>query len=95
MRRNEQKRKSNPKRTPGDHYTVRAFFWAIKRACVAAGVQRFSPHQLRHLAATRIRAELGVDVARALLGHSLASVTEIYSREVDKQLALKAVEKFG
>jgi integrase len=43
----------------------------------------FTPHRLRHLAATRVRAELGVDVARSLLGHSLASITEIYSREVD------------
>jgi len=95
MRRNANKRRTDPKRKPGDHYTVRAFFYAIKRACELAGVPRFSPHQLRHLAATRIRAELGVDVTRAMLGHSLASVTEIYSREVDKQLALKAVEKFG
>ena len=44
---------------------------------------------------TRARAEFGVDVARALCGHTLAAVTEIYSHEVGKQLALQAVKKLG
>jgi integrase len=55
----------------------------------------FTPHRLRHLAATRARAELGVDVARALCGHTLAAVTEVYSHEVDKPLARRAVERLG
>ncbi|WP_162669596.1 tyrosine-type recombinase/integrase [Gemmata massiliana] len=68
---------------------------AIERACRRCGVPKFTPHRLRHLAATHARAELGVDVARALCGHSLAAVTEVYSRQVDEQLALKAVKRFG
>ena len=95
MRRNAMKRVKVRKRPPGDHYTIDSFRRAIERACEAAGVPRFTPHRLRHLAATKVRAELGVDAARALLGHSLASITEIYSHEVDKQLALKAVAAFG
>lgn len=83
------------KRKPRDHYTTGTYRRCLERACDLAGVPRFTPHRLRHLAATRVRAELGVDAARALLGHSLASVTEIYSSEVDRQLALKAVAKFG
>lgn len=95
MLRNERKRVNGRKRAPREHYTTNSFRRAIERACDSAGVAKFSPHRLRHLAATRVRAELGVDAARALLGHSLAAVTEIYSHEVDKQLALKVVEKFG
>jgi integrase len=96
MKRNEQKRVGkNRRRAPGQHYTTGTYRQAIERACDRAGVPPFTPHRLRHLAATRARAELGVDVARALCGHSLAAVTEIYSREVDKQLAIQAVKRFG
>lgn len=96
MKRNEMKRVgAKRKRMPHERYTTGTYRRAIERACEAAGVPTFTPHRLRHLAATRVRAELGVDAARALLGHSLASITEIYSHEVDKQLALKAVAAFG
>jgi integrase len=96
MQRNDAKRAGHTrKRAPGPHYTTATYRRAIERACDAAGVPRFTPHRLRHLAATRARAEFGVDVARALCGHSLAAVTEIYSRDVDKQLALQAVKRFG
>jgi integrase len=96
MVRNEHKRAvATRKRAPGQHYTTTTFRRAIERACERAGVPKFTPHRLRHLAATRARAELGVDVARALCGHSLAAVTEIYSKEVDKQLALQAVKQLG
>jgi integrase len=95
-KRNAQKRVGAArKRAPGRHYSTGTIRQAIERACDAAGVPRFTPHRLRHLAATRARAELGVDVARALCGHTLASVTEIYSREVDRQLALQAIKRFG
>lgn len=96
MERNERKRAGQKrKRKPREHYTTGTYRRAIERACDAATVPTFTPHRLRHLAATRVRAELGVDAARALLGHTLASVTEIYSSEVDRQLALKAVGKLG
>jgi integrase len=96
MVRNERKRVgAGRSRAPGERYTTGTYRRAIERACDAAGVARFTPHRLRHLAATRTREELGVDVARALMGHTLASVTEVYSHEVDRQLALKAVEMFG
>lgn len=96
MKRNASKRVgAQRKRPPGERYSTPVYRRAIERACEKAGVPVFTPHRLRHLAATRVRAEMGVDAARALLGHSLAAVTEIYSKEVDKQLALKAVERFG
>ncbi len=92
MERNEKKRKG---RVLGDRYTTASYRKAMERACLRAKVEVFTPHQLRHLAATRIRAEFGVDVARAMLGHSLAAVTEVYSREVDRGLAERAAAAMG
>jgi integrase len=52
------------------------------------------PHQLRHNAATRLRKEFGLDVARAVLGHSSAAVTEIYA-ELDMAKASEAMGRIG
>ena len=59
-----------------------------------AGVDPWTPNQLRHAAATRIRRELGLDAARVVLGHSSAAMTEIYA-ELDKEKALKVMGKLG
>jgi integrase len=55
---------------------------------------RFHPHQLRHSAGTRLRREFGLDVARAVLGHSSPVVTEIYA-EIDLAKAKEAMERTG
>jgi integrase len=52
------------------------------------------PHQLRHNAGTRLRREFGLDVARAVLGHSTPVVTEIYA-ELDRSRAAEAMEGIG
>lgn len=88
------KRRRRPRKQPGQAYTPNSFLGAIKRACVVAGVPPWSPNQLRHAAATRIRRELGLEAARAVLGHSSAAVTEIYA-ERDQLLAAKAMEQLG
>jgi integrase len=54
----------------------------------------FSPHQLRHLAATKIRKEYGIELSRILLGHSDIGTTQIYA-EVDAQKAMDAASKIG
>lgn len=95
MQHNARRKAKQRKRTPGERYATQPVRVAIQRACEKAGVPVFTPHQLRHLAGTLVREPYGVDVARALLGHSIASMTEIYSREVDKGLALKAVKAMG
>ena len=59
---------------------------AIARACKRAGVPRWHPHQLRHNAATWLRKEFGLDVARVILGHSSPVVTEVYA-EMDREKA--------
>jgi site-specific recombinase XerD len=55
---------------------------------------RWHPHQLRHTAATAIRREHGVELARIILGHSTAFTTEIYA-EVDKAKAIGVIGKIG
>lgn len=52
------------------------------------------PHQLRHNAATNLRKEFGVEVARIILGHATAFTTEIYA-EVDRQQAMDVIGKIG
>jgi integrase len=55
---------------------------------------RWSPHRLRHSAATRIRKEFGIESARVVLGHSAANVTGIYA-EIDRQRAVEVMRQIG
>lgn len=52
------------------------------------------PNQLRHNAATVLRKEHGIELARIVLGHSTAFTTEIYA-EADRDQALAVVAKIG
>jgi integrase len=87
-------RKENPRRTPGAFYDTRAYGHAINRACKEAGVPVWGPNRLRHNAATMIRKEFGVEVARAVLGHSDVATTTIYA-ERDRSLCFTAMERLG
>ncbi|MHB9048652.1 MAG: tyrosine-type recombinase/integrase, partial [Pirellulales bacterium] len=88
------KSKPNPKRAPGECYTTLSYGHAITKACKRAGVSEWAPNQLRHNAATRIRAEFGIEAARIILGHSSAVTSEIYA-EVDREKAQQIVGKIG
>jgi integrase len=96
--------KRKPKKKPGEFYTTESY-----RRSIAYGIQKanrertargepeipsWHPHQLRHNAATRLRREFGLDVARAVLGHSTPVVTEIYA-EMDGAKAAEAMERVG
>ena len=52
------------------------------------------PHQLRHNAATYFRCEYGLEVARVLLGHKPAAITQIYA-EADAARAVEVFAKIG
>jgi integrase len=94
--RNRQKRNADPKRPPGEAYRQDSFRRALVRAGMAAGLDEpIRPHQLRHLAATRIRQQAGLEAARAILGHSRESMTEVYSRMTDSALAAKTAAAVG
>lgn len=89
--------KPNPRitdRSLGDHYTTESYRRAIQRACDKASIPRWSPHQLRHNAATEVRKEFGLEAVQVTLGHSKADVTQIYA-ERNEELALKVARERG
>lgn len=81
-------------RTVGEHYTTASYRRAIHRACKTAGVEQWGPHRLRHSAATALRREFGVELARLVLGHAHLNVTEIYA-EADREKIVDAIRKIG
>lgn len=50
----------------------------------------WSPHWLRHTAATRVREQLGIENVQSLLGHSDAEMSRHYSAKMDKLAAQTA-----
>lgn len=88
------RRKPRPKKRAGVRYTPNAYGHAVKAACKKAGIPHWHPHQLRHTAATRLREEFGVEVARVALGHRHLSATEIYA-EPNRKRAQEAIARVG
>lgn len=89
--------KPNPQistRKVGNCYDANIYRRAIARACEAAGVPSWHPHQLRHNAATNIRRDFGIETARIILGHQSIDVTEIYA-ERDRAHAMTVINKVG
>ena len=106
-------------RRPREVYTVKAYHYAIRRACQRAEaaniksymkahglavppdpiptqllVPHWHPHQLRHNAATWLRKEFGLDVARIILGHRSPAITEVYA-ELDFAKAVEVMHRVG
>lgn len=86
--------KKDPKVHPGDAYTTDSYRPAIASACRKAGIKPWHPNRLRHLAATNLRREFGIEVAQAVLGHSTVDMTEVYA-EQDFAKAMAAMERLG
>ena len=86
--------KAEPQFQPGEIYTTNSYRRAIGKACVRAGIETWHPNQLRHLAATNLRREFGIEIARAVLGHSTVDMTEVYA-EMDAAKARDAMAKSG
>jgi integrase len=63
----------------GEQYDTAGYRRAIHRARDRAGIERWSPNQLRHLRAGEIKQALGIEVAGAVLGHRHLKTTEIYA----------------
>jgi len=87
------RRSRKPRRTAGDSYTRDSYRRAIERAAKAAGVGHWFPNQLRHSAATEIRAMFGIEASSTRLGHKSLDVTQVYaernlklSRDVARQI---------
>ena len=96
--------KAKRKRSPGERYNTRSYCHAVlygirkaNRVLKQAGqneIPHWHPNQLRHNAATRLRKAYDIDTARAVLGHSSPTVTEVYA-ERDWAKAADAVERIG
>jgi site-specific recombinase XerC len=57
-------------------------------------MEKWSPNQLRHTAATRIRRRYGIELARIILGHTNLVTTQVYT-EADFHKALSVIGEFG
>lgn len=67
---------------------------AMRSACDAAKVPRFTPYHLRHTHGTKVRDCIGIEAAQAALGHASADMTAVYTSKLDK-LASEAAAKLG
>jgi site-specific recombinase XerD len=54
----------------------------------------WSPNQLRHNAATKIRGQFGLEAAASILGHSEVGVTQVYA-EADRTRAIEVARVMG
>jgi integrase len=86
--------KRKPNRKPGERYTTGAYRVAVLRAARRAGVAPWTPNQLRHAHATEVRKRMGLEAARAALGHASITTTEVYA-ERDKDIAGKVAREVG
>lgn len=87
-------RAESPKTTAGDAYTTDSYRRAIVRAAKRASVEPWTPHRLRHTAATEVRKAFGLDAAQSVLGHRHAAITEVYA-ELHVERAAEVAAKIG
>lgn len=66
----------------------------VRRAAKRAGVEPWTPYQLRHSHGTEARARFGLDGAQAALGHAKATITEVYA-EVSSTRAADVARAIG
>lgn len=110
MKRNAAKRLTAPQSVARDSYSVLAYGRAVAKAVCRANAKRLAeaarqgtefkpfphwhPNQLRHLYATKVRRDYGLEAAQVALGHSRAEVTQVYA-ERDEGLAVKVATLIG
>jgi len=75
-------------------YSATTYGNAVKRLQNRHGVERFTPHQLRHLHNQRVVETYGVKEAQAVLGHTSISMTLNYSTQ-DLPRAVKVQQQVG
>jgi integrase len=87
-------RKARPQVQPAERYDRRSYRQAVVRACRKAGVPPWTPLQLRHTAATLIRAKYGVEAAKVILGHTRVETSQLYA-ERDLARAAQIMAEVG
>ena len=93
-RSNQKTNRRRTDRTLGDRYTTPSYRRAIHRACRKANVAEWSPHRLRHTAATFVRREFGIEAAQIMLGHASVTATQVYA-EANTLRAIEVAMKVG
>jgi integrase len=75
----------------GRAYAESSLLQAVRRACLAAGIPPWHPHQIRHRVLTEARGAMprDPDAWRALAGHSQLRTTEVYAI-ADEERAIQA-----
>lgn len=95
QKRRHERAMRSPKAKIGGRYTTRTYGQAVQRACAKAGLtaagKRFSPHQLRHAAATAMAKHENILGAQKALGHSSCKTTERYLH-LDADIATPAFQ---
>lgn len=86
--------KKHGRRAPGTRYTTGTYRNAIRRVCLKHDIPLWHPHQLRHVAADAAKRACTLDGARAYLGHTMVSTTEIYETR-DLELACEVARRIG
>lgn len=87
--------KPNPKRGPRDRYDTGSFGRAILEACKRHGIAPWSPGQLRKACAQRILKVVGIEPARAALGHTEQTITRNHYLITERSLAKEAALATG
>jgi integrase len=82
------------KRVPGERYVSTSYSRMIQRACKKAGIKSWTPHQLRHTAATNYVEKCGWAETRIILGHKSLDTTLIYA-ETDAIIAHPSIRRLG
>ncbi len=99
----QQTRKTKkPKKKPGERYAVTSYAQAIRKAIERHNrdkpetehIPHWHPHQLRHLRALELKREVGLDAARAVLGHRSPVITEHYAT-LDVARAAEVMQRLG
>lgn len=85
---------TNPCHAPGLRYHESSYYHAVARACTRAGVEPFSPNQVRHSFLSRVEAEYDLEDARKTVGHASVNTTLLYV-ERDIKRAAEIVEQLG
>jgi integrase len=78
----------------GGRVTVACYTAIVARAACKAGVDHWSPNQLRHAGATKIREQASLDAAQIILGHSAITTSQVYA-EKNLRAALEIAAKIG
>ena len=91
----ENRRKPNPKRSPGGCFTTNGIGQAVAKAAAKAAVPAWSPYQLRHLKGAELREQFSLEHVRAALGHSHASMSAHYAKGADGKLAAEVAAAVG